>query len=72
MPAPHTPPPHQDRQIPRLPRANALAAIIIALASLATAVAILILVPDEVGRATAAAIATAGLALAGRLGTPSG
>jgi len=67
-----TPTSRQPRQIPRLPRANALTAITVALASLAAAVAVLVLVPDEIGRATAAAMATAGLALAGRLGTPNG
>ncbi|MDX2701452.1 hypothetical protein PV350_01135 [Streptomyces sp. PA03-6a] len=59
------------RQVPRLPRANALTAIVIAVSSLATAVAILATVQDEAGKAAAGAIATAGLALAGRLGTPS-
>jgi hypothetical protein len=58
------------RSIPVLPRANAVAAVIVAVASLAAAICTLILVPDDAGKAAAGAIATAGLALAGRLGTP--
>ncbi|MCX4231808.1 hypothetical protein [Streptomyces ortus] len=58
------------RSIPVLPRANAVVAVIVAVASLAAAIFILILVPDDAGKAAAGAIATAGLALAGRLGTP--
>ncbi|MDQ1032862.1 hypothetical protein QF035_010444 [Streptomyces umbrinus] len=38
--------------------------------TLAAAIFTLILVPDDAGEAAAGAIATAGLALAGRLGTP--
>ncbi|MFI1176909.1 hypothetical protein [Streptomyces melanogenes] len=49
---------------------NAITAVIVAIASLMAAVAVLVLVPDEAGRAAAGAIAAAGLALAGRLGTP--
>ncbi|MEU9919066.1 hypothetical protein [Streptomyces sp. NPDC051001] len=56
--------------IPVLPRANAVTAVIVAVASLAAAIVTLILVPDDAGKAAAGAIATAGLALAGRLGTP--
>ncbi|MDR6974190.1 hypothetical protein J2X68_000868 [Streptomyces sp. 3330] len=56
--------------IPALPRANAVVAVIVAIASLGAAVTILTLVPDDAGKAAAGAIATAGLALAGRLGTP--
>ncbi|MFI1353340.1 hypothetical protein ACH4TV_07125 [Streptomyces sp. NPDC020898] len=41
------------------------------MASLTAAVIILVLAPVESGPATAAAVATAGLALAGRLGSPS-
>ncbi|MFJ8138769.1 hypothetical protein [Streptomyces sp. NPDC096013] len=68
------PPVPQQRGIPHipvLPRANAVVAVIVAIASLGAAVTILIIVPDDAGRAAAGAIATAGLALAGRLVTPS-
>lgn len=68
------PPPAQPHRsfpdVPVLPRANAVAAVIVAMASLGAAIVILILVPDDAGKAAAGAIATAGLALAGRLGTP--
>ncbi|MFB6962336.1 hypothetical protein ACFCYB_36500 [Streptomyces sp. NPDC056309] len=64
-------PREEFRNVPVLPRANAVAATIVAVASLGAAITVLILVPDESGKAAAAAIATAGLALAGRLGTPS-
>ncbi|GAB2809585.1 hypothetical protein KDA82_00950 [Streptomyces daliensis] len=68
---PQEPAPHgKPQQIPRLPRVNALTAVTIAVASLAAAVAVLVLVPDDIGRAAAGAIATAGLTLAGRMGTP--
>ena len=59
------------RNIPVLPRANAVAATIVAIASMGAAITILILVPDDSGKAAAGAIATAGLALAGRLGSPN-
>lgn len=68
---PEVPPCSETRQIPRLPQANAITAIIVAIASLSTAVAVLMLVQDEAGMAAAGAIATAGLALAGKLGTPN-
>ncbi|MFE7077450.1 hypothetical protein ACFU96_45985 [Streptomyces sp. NPDC057620] len=58
------------RDIPVLPHANAVVAVIVAVASLATAIFTLVLVPDDAGKAAAGAIATAGFALAGRLGTP--
>ncbi|RPF30357.1 hypothetical protein [Streptomyces sp. TLI_185] len=61
----------EPRHVPALPRVNAVAATIVAITSLGAAVIILILVPDDSGKAAAGAIATAGLALAGRLGTPS-
>jgi hypothetical protein len=65
-----TPPQRETLHIPALPRANAVVAVIVAVASLGAAVITLILVPDGTGRAAAGAIATAGLALAGRLGIP--
>lgn len=74
MTAPDLPsgtPEEQPRQVPALPRANAIAAVIVAIASLATAATLLILVSDDAGKAAAGAIATAGLALAGRLSTPA-
>lgn len=52
------------------PHHNALAAAIVAVASLAAAIVILVLTHDEAGIATAGAVATAGLALAGQLGAP--
>ncbi|MFF4911248.1 hypothetical protein [Streptomyces sp. NPDC001260] len=58
------------RSIPVLPRPNAVVAVIVAIASLAAAICTLMLVPDDAGKAAAGAIATAGLTLAGRLGTP--
>jgi hypothetical protein len=57
-------------RITDLPRAHVIAAATVAVASLTAAVIILILAPDESGPAAAGAVATAGLALAGRLGNP--
>ncbi|MEU6278497.1 hypothetical protein ABZ871_39845 [Streptomyces populi] len=65
------PPRDPSQHVPALPRANAVAAVIVAIASLGAAVTILILVPDDSGKAAAGAIATAGLTLAGRLGSPA-
>jgi hypothetical protein len=52
-------------------RINVISATIVAVASLAAAVTILILATDETGAAAAGAVATAGLALAGQLGSQS-
>lgn len=73
MPDIDPPPEQSDRgnsYVPVLPRANAVVAVIVAIASLGAAVITVILVPDDAGKAAAGAIATAGLTLAGRLGTP--
>ncbi|WP_328692904.1 hypothetical protein OHA74_31915 [Streptomyces phaeochromogenes] len=53
------------------PRISVIAATIVAVTSSAAAVTILILAPDESGAAAAGAVATAGLTLAGRLGSQS-
>lgn len=60
----------ETREIPRLPGANAVAAVIVAIASLTAAIAVLILVPSPTGLGAAGTIGTAGLTLAGHLGIP--
>ncbi|MFF4508014.1 hypothetical protein [Streptomyces sp. NPDC001401] len=59
-------------QVPALPRINAIAAIVVAVASLASSAAILILSPDGTGKAAAVVLASTGMALAARLGNPGG
>jgi hypothetical protein len=71
MPSVDRPHPQQEnREIPRLPGANAIAAVIVAIASFGAAIAVLMLVTNPTGIGAAGTIGTAGLALAGRLGIP--
>ncbi|WP_328436808.1 hypothetical protein OHA71_06015 [Streptomyces sp. NBC_00444] len=71
----HDPSPNASEEASRhvlaLPRANAIAATIVALATLAATIVILILVTDDSGKAAAGAVSTTGLALAARLASPS-
>lgn len=58
----------QGTHLPHLSPVHIIAAAIVAVASLAAAVAILLVIPTESGLAAAGAVATTGIALAGRLG----
>jgi hypothetical protein len=60
--------PEDPRRAAELPRVHVIAAAAVAVASLTAAVIILVLAPNESGLTAAGAVATAGLALAGRLG----